>query len=245
LCSSVADLRAVIFDYYETLAEISEPIRERLFDDLARRLGVDLPPGEALRHWRELTTRDWKLRLGGRQRPSLDGPTPHFRTFREVWLERSRQLFQHWGVDTPAEVGADANRDAHAGVALYPDVPPALEALRSRYRLAVLSDADLDFIGANIQRHGLTFEAVVTSEELRTYKPHRSVFHAVCDRLELAPAQALYVGDTPWADIEGARHAGLRAVWINRHNASWPEDIEAQPAAVTTIEELVALLEAP
>ena len=241
----MADLRAVIFDYYETLAEISEPIRERLFDDLARRLGVDLPPGEALQHWRELTTKDWELRLGGRQRAPLDGPTPQFSTFREVWLERSRQLFEQWGVDTPAEVGADANRDAHARAPLYPDVPPALEALRGRYRLAVLSDADGDFIEANIRRHGLAFDAVVTSEELRTYKPHRSVFHAVCDRLELAPEQALYIGDSPWVDIEGARHAGLRAVWINRHNASWPEDIEPPPAVVTTIEELVALLEAP
>ena len=239
----MADLRAVIFDYYETLAEITEPVRERLFDDLARRLGVDLPPGEAFQHWRDFTTKDWKLRLGGRQRHPLAGPTPQFRTFREVWLERSRQLFQHWGVDTPAEVGADASRDMHARVALYPDVPPALETLRGRYRLAVLSDADRDFIEANVKRHGLAFEAVVTSEELRTYKPHRSVFHAVCDRLEVAPAQALYIGDTPWVDIEGARHAGLRAVWINRHGASWPEDIEPPPAVVTTIEELVALLD--
>ena len=239
----MADLRAVIFDYYETLAEITEPVRERLFDDLARRLGVDLPPGEAFQHWRDFTTKDWTLRLGGRQRHPLAGPTPQFRTFREVWLERSRQLFQHWGVDTPAEVGADASRDMHARVALYPDVPPALETLRGRYRLAVLSDADGDFIEANVKRHGLAFEAVVTSEELRTYKPHRSVFHAVCDRLEVAPAQALYIGDTPWVDIEGARHAGLRAVWINRHGASWPEDIERPPAVVSTIEELVALLD--
>ena len=240
----MADLRAVIFDYYETLAELTEPIRERAFDGLARRLRVDLPPGEALQHWRELTTTDWTLTLGGLQRHPLEGPTPQFRSFREVWLERSRQLFQHWGVDTPAEVGADASRDMHARVGLYPDVQPALEALRSRYRLAVFSDADRDFIDPNVQRHSLAFEAVVTSDELRTYKPHRSVFHETCARLEVAPEQALYVGDTPWQDVEGARHAGLGAVWINRHNASWPEDVERPPAVVTTFEELVALLEA-
>ena len=51
MCSSVARLQAVIFDYYGTLAEFAQPRRERVFDDLARRLGIDLPPGEAFRHW--------------------------------------------------------------------------------------------------------------------------------------------------------------------------------------------------
>ena len=93
----MAKLRAVIFDYYMTLAELSEPRRRQLFDGLARRVGLDLPPGEAYRYWRELTTKDWELRLGGQQRPPLDGPTPPFYSFREVWLERSRQQWRVCG----------------------------------------------------------------------------------------------------------------------------------------------------
>ncbi len=38
---------AVVFDYYETLVELSNSIRVRFFDDLARRVGADVPPGEA------------------------------------------------------------------------------------------------------------------------------------------------------------------------------------------------------
>jgi FMN phosphatase YigB (HAD superfamily) len=55
----VANIEAVIFDYYETLVQLPTAPRERAFDELARRVGVDLPPGEAYRHWRELTTKDW------------------------------------------------------------------------------------------------------------------------------------------------------------------------------------------
>ena len=240
----MANLEAVIFDYYETLAEISVPIRERVFDDLARQVGLDLPPGEGFRHWRELTTKDWKLRLGGHRRPPVDGATPPFVTFRDVWLQRSRQLFEEWGVDSPAEVGADANRGAHAGAVVYPDVPPALEALRGRVQLAVLSDADADFLESSIRQNGLGFETVVTSEEVRAYKPHVSMFREVCARLGIEPSSALYVGDSPWADIEGARHAGLRAVWINRHDAAWPEDIEPPPAVIGSLQELPELLAA-
>jgi len=81
------NVAAVIFDYYETLAELPGPPRERAFDALARRVGVDLPQGAAYCHWRELTTKDWVLRLGGQQRPPLDGRPAAFVTFRDVWRE--------------------------------------------------------------------------------------------------------------------------------------------------------------
>ncbi|MCH8066456.1 MAG: hypothetical protein IIC90_11635 [Chloroflexi bacterium] len=40
----------------------------------------------------------------------------------------------------------------------------------------------------------------------------------------------------------GARHVGLRAVWINRHGADWPEDIKRPPYEFASLDELAALL---
>ena len=239
----MANVTAVIFDYYETLAELTSAMRERLFDDLARRVGRELPAGEGFRHWRENTAGDLAVRLGGKRAP-LDGPPP-FRTFGDVWLERMWQLFQHWDVEAAGELGADAYTRLHGEALVYSDVPPALETLRSRYRLAVLSDADTGFLQASLRRNGLAFEAVVASAEMRAYKPHVSLFREVCDRLHVPAERAVYVGDNPWADIEGARRAGMRAVWINRHDATWPDDIEPPAATVTSLGELGALLEAP
>ena len=239
----MANLAAVVFDYYETLARLTPDIRERVFDDLARSVGLDLPPGEAYRHWRELTTKDWELRLGGKQRPALDGAPPPFVSFREIWRQRSGELFRAWRVDVPADLGADAHVAMHAEATVYPEVPSALAALRERYRIAVLSDADRDFLHGSIDRNGLAFETVVSSEEARAYKPHVSLFRDVCARLGVEPSQAAYVGDSPWADIAGARHAGLRAVWINRHGVDWPDDIEPPEATVASLTELGAVLD--
>jgi 2-haloalkanoic acid dehalogenase type II len=241
----VAQLKAIIFDYYETLAELTGDIRTRAFDQLASRFGVDLPAGEAYRHWREQTTRDPALRFGGSERPPLDGPTPPFRTFREVWLHRFRELFDHWGVDAPAELGADAYRDLHAVAELYGDTRVALDALRradGARKLAVLSDADHDFLDANLRRNDLRFDAVVSSEELRVYKPHVSIFHETCARLSVAPEEAVYIGDSPWADMAGARNAGLRAVWLNRRETAWPGNIEPPNETVSS---LMGLLDLP
>jgi 2-haloalkanoic acid dehalogenase type II len=238
----MSGVTAVIFDYYGTLAEFTPAQRAIAFDDLARCVGASLAPGEAYRHWRERTTRDTALRLRAHDRPPLDGALLPFRSFRDVWQRRFGELFRTWGLAAEASVGTEAYVAAHAGALAYPDVAPALGALRGSHRLAVLSDADRDFLQASIAHNGLAFDLVVASDELQCYKPHVSVFGEVCARLGVAPSEALYVGDTPWADIAGARHAGLRAVWLNRHGATWPDDIEPPETTMTSLAELAERL---
>jgi 2-haloalkanoic acid dehalogenase type II len=234
---------AVVFDYYETLVELSNSTRVRFFDDLARRVGVDLSPGEAYGHWRERIVNDRTVRLAGMRRPPSDGPTPPFVSFRDTWLKRFCELFRLWGVDVPAELGADAFAEAHGDALVYPDVPPALAILRDRCQLAVLSDADRGFLEASVRRNDLAFEVIVTSDEVRAYKPHISMFRTVCDRLGVGPEATVYVGDGPWQDVEGARNAGMTAVWMNRSGGPWPEDVDPPPAEVASLTELVDLLQ--
>ena len=124
------------------------------------------------------------------------------------------------------EVGDDAYVNWHASATIYPDVPPALATLRRRYRLGVLSDADQDSLHSSVRRSELSFDAIITSEDLRAYKPHVSTYREVSNRLNANPEATVYVSDRPLDDIGGARNAGMMAAWINRHEAVWPEDLE-------------------
>lgn len=232
----------VVLDYYETLAELSTSMREQFFDEISYNVGARLQPGEAFRHWRERIINDAAVRLGGAERPSPDGPAPPFVSFRETWLTRFGDLYRLWDVDEPAEKAANEYASVHAQARVYPDVRPAIEALRGRFRLGLLADADRDFLEEGIALNGLNFDAVVTSEDMGVYKPHISMFRTVCERLGVSPRQAVYVGDRPWADIEGARNAGLTPVWINRSDDSWPGDIEPPANAVSSLTEVVELL---
>lgn len=92
-----------------------------------------------------------------------------------------------------------------------------LQQLREQYQLGLVSNFDH---GATA-RHVLTkhavhdcFDAVVISEELGRRKPHRSIFEHACQRLGVSAAEALFIGDNPKEDIEGAQAAGLRTVWV-------------------------------
>ena len=106
--------------------------------------------------------------------------------------------------------------------------------------MAVLSNADDDFLTSFLQRTGLDFETVVSSEAVRSYKPRATIFRALCDALGLPPGEVLYVGDSPIADLLGARAAGLAVAWVNRAGAKLPDRV---PEPDLEIRDLTGLLD--
>jgi 2-haloalkanoic acid dehalogenase type II len=117
-----------------------------------------------------------------------------------------------------------------------------LHALRGSYRIAVLSNADDDFLSSFLKRTGLEFEAVVSSEAARSYKPRSAIFAHLCSLLELEPREVLYVGDSPMADLLGARSAGLATAWINRDGQKLPDKIPAPDVEIRDLRELLEVL---
>ncbi len=73
---------------------------------------------------------------------------------------------------------------------------------------------------------------VLTSEALGVAKPDPGAFHALCDRLLLAPQQVLYVGDDHSVDVLGARGAGLHAVHLDRTGTGPPSEASRIPSLV-------------
>lgn len=84
---------------------------------------------------------------------------------------------------------------------------------RAGMRLALISNWD-DRLSGLLASMGIDgwFDEILVSGELGCEKPDPRIFEIACRRLGVAPAQALHVGDSLRADVEGARGAGLRAV---------------------------------
>jgi putative hydrolase of the HAD superfamily len=126
-------------------------------------------------------------------------------------------------------------------VELYPDVRPALEKLRHRYRLFALSNGNADLVRCGLAGY---FEGHVTARAAGAAKPDARMFAMLLATAGVAAAEALHVGDDPLADVVGAERAGIRAVWLNRGAREWPTEYSRPAYTLTTLAELDTLLAA-
>jgi putative hydrolase of the HAD superfamily len=129
--------------------------------------------------------------------------------------------------------------DYEAGWTLYPDVLPCLAAFRAmepRPRLGVLTNGDSRQQRAKLARFELLdmFDKVVVSADIGVAKPHPDSFLTACRLLEVAPSNALFVGDWLELDALASIEAGLVGVWLDRAGA----DREAQCPHITSLVEL-------
>lgn len=122
---------------------------------------------------------------------------------------------------------------------LFPDVRPALESLKQRYTLVAVTDGN-----ANLDKIGISdlFDEFVSARTAGVAKPDRRIFDAAVSVGGAPQAQTLHVGDHPEKDVQGARDAGLKTVWINRIEARWPDALDEPDRVVTDLHELDRIL---
>jgi len=136
------------------------------------------------------------------------------------------------GVDVPVEALLDALH-----FFAYPDVAPALAELRAAgFRLVVVSNWDHS-LHERLHQTGLAelVDGALASAEVGSAKPDGAIFAAALRKAGTTAEATWHVGDTPEADVEGARAAGIRPILIARG--------EPVPAgAVRSLAELIPLL---
>ncbi len=130
-------------------------------------------------------------------------------------------------------------------VRLYPDVRPALAALRAAgCRLGLVTNGASVLQRDKLRALGLDGELdpVVVSSEIGARKPDRAVFDHAVLAAGLEPASTWFAGDNLWVDVLGAGRAGLHTVWVNRSGGRRPDGAPAPEVEVTSLMELPALL---
>ena len=79
-----------------------------------------------------------------------------------------------------------------------------------------VSNADTDALKAAIARHGLRFDAVITSESVRSYKPDEVIFRSALARMDVQAHRTIHVGDSLHSDVGGANKLGISTALICR-----------------------------
>ena len=107
-----------------------------------------------------------------------------------------------------AEEAFEVFIQARNEVDLYDDVLPALEELRSHYRLFTASNGNADLGKIGLAHY---FERSIAARHVGALKPDPAIFHKVIEGTDLELDEVAYVGDDPELDIVGARRAGMQA----------------------------------
>ncbi len=151
--------------------------------------------------------------------------------YREVLARSAAAVCSELGVTTGA-----ADLAAFGGsVADWPafaDSAEALAALAAKYRLGVITNCDDDLFAASIERLGVTFDPVVTAQQVGAYKPSSRNFEVALERLALPRERILHVAQSLFHDHVPAKRLGLTTVWIDRRQGR-PGSGATPPAEAT------------
>lgn len=125
---------------------------------------------------------------------------------------------------------------------IFPDVAGALQTLKERYKLAVISNVDDDLFASTAKALNVDFDLVVTAQQAQSYKPNLRNFHAASTRMKVDKQNWLHVAESLYHDISPANQLGIKSVWMNRPNrGGGTRPTDAVPDAV--VPDLAALTE--
>lgn len=101
----------------------------------------------------------------------------------------------------------------------FPDSVSALQSLKKRYKLAIISNIDDDLFALTRKHLGVEFDAVITAQQAQSYKPSINNFRLALERLRVSPDRLLHVGQSIYHDVLPAQSLGIATVWVNRRSA--------------------------
>jgi 2-haloacid dehalogenase len=112
--------------------------------------------------------------------------------------------------------GEEALMQEYLKLAVYPDVPEALAKLKAKK--AILSNGSPDMLEPLVRQSGLQFDAVLSVDEVKMFKPVPEVYQLAVERLGVAKEAIGFVSSNCW-DALGAKSFGFTVYWINRGKA--------------------------
>lgn len=229
----MSQITAVIFDMFNTLVEDGESYWMASFQRIVQEQSLKTDAVALRKEW---STGDQAFR---KRRTSGRFP---FQTYYDAWIGGFERTFAALELSGDP---ADAVRivlDDMGQRPIHTDSVQALEMLQGKCRLAVLSNADDCFLNPVVERLGISFEAVLSSEAAQCYKPRPELFQNMLRRMDLSPQEAVYVGDRQYEDVQGASDAGMRAVWLNRDRADLNPRLAEPDHHVESLLEIPALV---
>ena len=144
-----------------------------------------------------------------------------YRSYREVMASVVRDFARELRCQI-SESEANGLAESIRDWQLFADTVAGLGRLHSRYKLGVLSNIDDDLFAYTAPKLEVRFDAVVTAQQVHSYKPSFNNFEALLRRYAIPRARLLHVAESLYHDVVPARSLGIASVWVNRRQGKQP-----------------------
>lgn len=212
-----------ILDVNETLSDLAA--LAGLFEEVGA-------PGDLLPTWFAATLRDGFALAASDQ----------YADFPDVARAALRPLLARIeGLRLPLDEAAERVLAGIATLPVHPDVEPGLRRLRDAgLRIATLTNGSAAATEALLERTGVAdlVERNLDVSEVGRWKPAPEPYDYACRTLGVAPGAAVLIAVHPW-DVHGARCAGLRSAWLDRHGDPYPSVFMAPDVSAADLPALV------
>jgi 2-haloacid dehalogenase len=219
------DLRVLAFDVFGTVVDWRSGIIAEV-KAVAREQGLAVDAGAVADRWRS------------RYQPFLDrvrrGEMP-WQVLDDLHRASLRELVAEFSLHSLTESDLDRLVFAWHHLPPWPDAVTGLSRLRSRFIQTTLSNGGMALL-VDLARSGrLTFDCILSTELVKTYKPDPRTYRLVPSLLAVRPEQTMMVASHPY-DLSAAASEGMRTAFVRRPqewgtgkaaNLEFPVDIVA------------------
>jgi len=148
--------------------------------------------------------------------------------YRHILEEEVREASRRWDFEAePSELRALA--DSLRYWKPFSDTVEALEALKERYKLAIISNVDDGLFALTACHLEVEFDWIITAEQVGTYKPSKNNFEIALERMGIQKGKLLHAAESLFHDIAPATELGISTVWVHRRTEK--EGFGATPPA--------------
>jgi 2-haloacid dehalogenase len=218
--TTFSHIKALTFDIFGTVFDLGTSLKPFIADFLQAK-GSDASPDH---FWDQ-----WRVRQRLEQYQDTIMMLGH-----SGYLETARRAFVYTlGLNQLSASQAEVVRfmEAWQSLSPFPEVIAALEHLKTRYQLVVLSNGDPHFLDHLVKnRLRFDFDQIISVTPLGAFKPHPAVYRGAARRLRLEVGECMMVSANSF-DVVGARACGFRGAFVNRYALPY-EDTPYQPDVI-------------
>ncbi|MEM9487673.1 MAG: HAD-IA family hydrolase [Myxococcota bacterium] len=209
------DAAGTLFETYPSVGAI--------YHRFGKRYGSEV----SAEHLDELFAEVWRSRDRDALRQKDSSPTDEREFWRSILVAVYRRAGMFDGIDRFFDE-VYAFFSTGGAWRLFPDTMPLLNELRRRGKQTIIVSnwtVALYDICRDLQVDRRV-DGIIASGDVKMSKPDPRIFELALRKAGCKPREAVHIGDSLAHDIEGARAAGIDAIWLDRQSRASSSDRE-------------------